>query len=56
MSANRVDSRLANDIRTAHWVILDSDISAFHEPNASETPGPEAPMSVIRADFAKSRS
>ena len=53
LSANRVDSRLANDIDTADWVILDSQLSAFHEPNASEQLGPDAPMIVIRDHFVQ---
>jgi hypothetical protein len=51
MSANRVNSRLASDVDTADWVILDSKLSVFHESNDSEKLGPEAPMIAIQDHF-----
>lgn len=51
LSANRLNSRLANDIATADWIILDSELSAFHEANASEQLGPNAPLIVIQDHF-----
>jgi hypothetical protein len=53
MSANRVNSRLAGDIATADWIILDSQLNAFHEANTSEHFGPDAPMLVVRDHFVQ---
>ncbi|MEY2531288.1 MAG: hypothetical protein QOI96_1373, partial [Verrucomicrobiota bacterium] len=47
-SANRVDSRMAADIKTADWIILDTELNGFHEPNASEQAGSDAPVTAIR--------
>jgi hypothetical protein len=52
-SANRLGSRLATDIATADWLILDSHLDTFHEANASERMGPEAPMVVVRDRFVQ---
>ena len=51
LSANRPDSRLASDIATADWIILDSQLDSFHEANASEQLGSNAPMLVIHDRF-----
>jgi hypothetical protein len=53
LSANRLNSRLAADLATADWLILDSQLDTFHEPNASEDMGPYAPMIVIRRSFVQ---
>ncbi|HEV3147680.1 MAG TPA: hypothetical protein VGZ24_03460 [Chthoniobacterales bacterium] len=53
LSANRPDSRLASDIATADWIILDSQLDSFHEANASEQLGSNAPMLVIHDRFTQ---
>jgi hypothetical protein len=51
LSANRPNSRLAADLATADWVILDAAINFASEPNASRQLGPEEPMHVLERDF-----
>jgi hypothetical protein len=48
---NRAGSRLAADIQTADWVVLDRTWQDTPEPNASRIAGPAAPNDVIRKDF-----
>ncbi|MEY2531492.1 MAG: hypothetical protein QOI96_1577, partial [Verrucomicrobiota bacterium] len=52
-SANRVNSRMAADIKTADWIILDTELNGFHEPNASEQAGSDAPVTAIRDYFVQ---
>jgi hypothetical protein len=49
--ANRPDSRLASDITTADWVVLDRTWEDTPEPNTSHVAGPDAPNEVVRKDF-----
>lgn len=53
LSANRPNSRLASDIATADWIILDSQLDFFCEPNASAQLGSDAPMVVIHDHFSQ---
>lgn len=50
-SANRPNSRLASDIRTADWLILNRLYDTWIEPNSSSTNGPDAPNAVVRTEF-----
>jgi hypothetical protein len=50
-SANRPGSRLANDIRTANWVILNRRWDNWEEMNRSGENGSDEPNEVIRKDF-----
>ena len=52
-SANRADSRLGSDIGHADWLILDSQLNEFREPNASLQLGPDAPNVVVRDQFVQ---
>jgi hypothetical protein len=51
LSANRPNSRMAADLATADWVILDAVIAAWKEPNASAQFGPDEPVRVLERDF-----
>lgn len=51
LSANRPDSRLADDISTADWLVLDDSFDDWAEPNASTQHGPDGPNRVIREQF-----
>lgn len=51
-SANRPGSRLANDIQTADWIILNRDWDTWEETNRSGENGSNEPNTVIRRDFA----
>ncbi len=53
LSANRPNSRLASDIATADWIILDSQLDLFRESNASEQLGSDGPMVVIHDRFTQ---
>lgn len=50
-SANRPGSRLADDIRTADWVILNRRWDDWEEANRSGENGSAEPNAVIRKDF-----
>ena len=49
--ANEPGSRLADDLRTADWVILTSFWAGWDEPNASMEYGSPEPDQVIDSDF-----
>jgi hypothetical protein len=52
LSANRVGSRLANDIETADWLILDSQLNqSSREPNLCQQLGSDKPARVIQDHF-----
>jgi len=50
-SANRPNSRLAEDIASADWLVLNHDLDIWNEPNASSNFGSDAPMRVVRDQF-----
>jgi hypothetical protein len=50
-SANRPGSRLAADIESADWLILDHRWNQWTEPNASQEYGSEAPEKAIVKHF-----
>lgn len=50
-SANRPNSRLANDVRTADWLLLDHRHDEWSEPNASAQFGSDAPNRMIEQEF-----
>jgi len=50
-SANRPASRLAADVRTADWLILDRSWDHWDEPNHSIEHASEAPNEVVRDEF-----
>ena len=50
-SANRANSRLASDIRTADWLILNRLYDNWREPNSSSSNGSDEPNAVVRAEF-----
>jgi 4-amino-4-deoxy-L-arabinose transferase-like glycosyltransferase len=49
--ANRPESKLSDQLRTADWVILTTSYDDWHEPNSSVIPGPEQPNEVLRESF-----
>jgi hypothetical protein len=51
LSANRPGSRLASDIATADWVIVNRIWDEPTEKNQSRIPGSDAPNAVIRTQF-----
>jgi hypothetical protein len=51
LSANRVGSRLANDIGTADWLILDSQLNQSPEHNACQQLGPDEPAREVQDRF-----
>jgi hypothetical protein len=51
LSANRPNSRLAADVATADWLILDRHLDNWNEPNESVKYGSDAPMEVVRNQF-----
>jgi hypothetical protein len=50
-SANRPNSRLASDIHTADWLILNRLYDKWSEPNSSSRNGSDEPNAVVRAEF-----
>jgi hypothetical protein len=50
-SANRPNSRLANDVASADWVVLDHESDVWNEQNASTKFGSDLPMRVVRGQF-----
>jgi hypothetical protein len=49
--ANAADSGLADEVRSADWLILSNVWSGWDEPNDSRIDGPDAPNQVVRRDF-----
>jgi hypothetical protein len=52
LSANRPESRLAADLLTADWLILDHRLDDWNEPNESGAFGPDSPNLVVQSHFA----
>ena len=52
--ANAPDSRLADDLRSADWVILTSFWDGWHEPNTSMDFGSDVPNEIIARNFCQS--
>ena len=50
-SANRQNSRLASDMRTADWLILNRAYDNWLEPNSSSRNGSNEPNVVVQAEF-----
>ena len=53
--ADKPGSRLADDVRSADWVLLTNYWTGWNEPNASENRGSDAPNQVVANDFCKVR-
>ncbi|HSP45462.1 MAG TPA: hypothetical protein VLO30_05680 [Chthoniobacterales bacterium] len=51
-SANRPGSRLARDVGSADWLILNRQWDGWNEPNRSREFGSDAPNVVVREQFA----
>ena len=51
-SANRPGSRLAADVATADWLVLNRRMDAWNEPNRSREYGSDAPNQVVKDQFA----
>lgn len=51
LSANRPDSRLARDVASADWLVLNRAWDFPREPNLSCKNGPNAPNEVVRTQF-----
>jgi hypothetical protein len=51
LSANRLHSRLAADVATADWLILDHRWDVWDEPNESVKYGSDAPTQVVKNQF-----
>ena len=51
MSANRLGSRLAADVRSADWLVLNRAWDSWHEPNASTEYASSAPNAVVQKEF-----
>jgi hypothetical protein len=51
-SANRPGSRLAADVASADWLILNRQTDEWNEPNRSREFGSDAPNVVVREQFA----
>ena len=57
LSANRPNSRLAADVLSADWLVLDHRWNLWTEPNASQDYGSDAPEKVIlEAKFGEEKS
>ena len=52
-SANRPDSRLAADVGTADWLVLDERWDRPNEPNFSAHEGSDLPNQVVRENFVE---
>ncbi|HEX8897991.1 MAG TPA: hypothetical protein VF751_04785 [Chthoniobacterales bacterium] len=50
-SANRPGSRLAADVESADWLVLNRRWDLWNEPNRSAEFGPDAPNEVVRQRF-----
>ena len=51
LSANRPNSRLASDVASADWLVLNHIWDNSREPNLSTQPGSDAPNEVVRTMF-----
>lgn len=51
LSANRPNSRLADDVRSADWLVLNRTWDQWDEPNRSQEYGSEAPNRAVRDHF-----
>jgi hypothetical protein len=51
--ADKEGSSLADDARSADWVLLTNFWTGWNEPNASEIRGSDAPNQVVANDFCK---
>ena len=51
LSANRPGSRLAGDIRSADWLVLDHRLDQWNEPNDSRRFGSNEPNEVVQSYF-----
>jgi hypothetical protein len=52
-SANRPGSRLAADVATADWLVLNRAWDSWNEPNRSIEYGSDAPNRVVRERFER---
>src|ERR1700692_4741169 len=50
-SANRPNSRLAADVASANWLVLDHDTDNWNEKNDSTKFGSDLPMRVVAQQF-----
>jgi len=50
-SATRPGSRLAKDVRSADWLLLNAAYDSLFEPNLSRFPGPDDANRVVRESF-----
>ncbi len=50
-SANRPDSRLASDVATADWLVLNHASDTWYEPNDSVRYRSDAPMKIVQSRF-----
>lgn len=50
-SANRPGSRLAADVSSADWLVLNRALDYWHEPNRSTEFGEDAPNRIVAAQF-----
>jgi hypothetical protein len=55
LSANRPDSRLAADVATADWLVLNRFWDRWKEDNASSQLGPDGPNEIVRSHFTLHR-
>jgi hypothetical protein len=51
LSANRPNSRLAADVASADWLVLDHSLDIWNEPNDSTKFGSDAPAKVVQEQF-----
>jgi hypothetical protein len=51
LSTNRPNSRLAADIASSDWLVLDREIDSWREPNRSIEFQSDAPNEVVRDKF-----
>jgi hypothetical protein len=51
LSANRPDSRLAADVQSADWLLLDRTLDNWNEPNRSVEFGSDSPNVIVRDHF-----
>jgi hypothetical protein len=55
LSANRPNSRLAADVATADWLVLNLAWDSWNEPNTSRVYGSDAPNEIVRTQFESFR-
>ena len=53
LSANRPGSRLAADVQSADWLVLNRAWDSWDEPNRSFEYGSNAPNAVVQRDFVQ---